>query len=535
MATADEYAAWIVKNQAKKGTPEFDIVAKAYQQARGAQPEAAPQSPADGGGTLQFGPLDTGIKTPGWLDRGLAGMGKAFADTGRGIGQLAGQVSREDVAEQRRLDAPLMDTTAGKVGNIAGNVAMLAPTAAIPGANTVTGAGVIGAATGFLQPSVSTSETVTNTLFGGAGGAAGQRVANSIGNLASQGGGAITQGQRASAQGGRQLGMRLTPGKASGSAMLQKMEAAAESNPLTSGGFDAIKDTNQRAVNRAAARAIGENSDELSTPVLQAAEQRLGAVFNAVADRTPVPLDPQAMGTRLRQIVQDSDGLIGGNASLLDNPLIQRLDGFVNDAGGATREQLRALSSKMGKAARNNMTTQAGDRELGQALFAAQEVVEDAIQNSLSGAQRTAYAEARGQYRNLMNLTAKTNVVNPSSGNVSGRGLASTLMQKDRGGFTMGGNNSDMYAAARFTQAFPDIVGNSGTATRSMGPADYLTGIPGNLLMRLYLSQPVTAAAAAGAGAAGTAARLGNPITRALGRPVGAAGSVSLANLFQEQ
>lgn len=35
MATADEYAAWIVKNSAKRGTPEFDTVAQAYQLAKG--------------------------------------------------------------------------------------------------------------------------------------------------------------------------------------------------------------------------------------------------------------------------------------------------------------------------------------------------------------------------------------------------------------------------------------------------------------------------------------------------------------------
>ena len=34
MATADEYAQWIVKNQDKKGTPEFNTVAQAYQQAK---------------------------------------------------------------------------------------------------------------------------------------------------------------------------------------------------------------------------------------------------------------------------------------------------------------------------------------------------------------------------------------------------------------------------------------------------------------------------------------------------------------------
>lgn len=37
MATTDEYAAWIVKNADKKGTPDFETVAKAYQEAKGGQ------------------------------------------------------------------------------------------------------------------------------------------------------------------------------------------------------------------------------------------------------------------------------------------------------------------------------------------------------------------------------------------------------------------------------------------------------------------------------------------------------------------
>lgn len=43
MATADEYAAWIVKNSAKRGTPEFDTVAQAYQLAKGEEGAAATQ------------------------------------------------------------------------------------------------------------------------------------------------------------------------------------------------------------------------------------------------------------------------------------------------------------------------------------------------------------------------------------------------------------------------------------------------------------------------------------------------------------
>lgn len=468
-------------------------------------------------------------------ERFLAGAGKAVNDVGMGIGQLLGVTSRKDVEEQRKLDAPLMNTTAGKVGNFAGAVGTMIPTALIPGANTVAGAGAIGALSGLLQPSVSTGETVGNLLLGGAGGAGGQAVMNGITRVAARPGTALTQGQQQAAQGGNALGMRLTPGKASGSTTLQKMEAALESHPLTSGGFDAIKNQNQRILNRSSARAIGENADELSTHVLAQAENRLGQVFDAVADATPVPLDPQQVGPRLQQILQDADGLVvlpgmhGRMGGLADHPLWRQIDNFANTQGGATREQLRALSSKLGKAARSNMTTQAGDRELGQALFRAQEVIEDSIQGTLAPAEQAAYNAAREQYRNLMTLTAKTNVVNPSSGNVSGRGLATTLMQRDRGGFTMGRNGSEMYDAARFTQAFPDIVGNSGTATRSIGAADYLTGLPGNMLTRMYLSRPVAAAAGAGAGAVGTGARLmDNRLAQLLMRPVGIAGGLSM-------
>ncbi len=44
MATADEYAAWIVKNEAKKGTPEFETVAAAYKEAKAEEAAAAETS-----------------------------------------------------------------------------------------------------------------------------------------------------------------------------------------------------------------------------------------------------------------------------------------------------------------------------------------------------------------------------------------------------------------------------------------------------------------------------------------------------------
>ena len=115
------------------------------------------------------------------LENLRAGAGKYFADLGRGVGQKLGLVSYQDVAESRKLDAPLMATTAGRVGNIGAGVLTTAPALAIPGANTVAGAAAIGGITGALQPAASTREAITNPLVGAAVGAGAQYVGQKIG------------------------------------------------------------------------------------------------------------------------------------------------------------------------------------------------------------------------------------------------------------------------------------------------------------------------------------------------------------------
>lgn len=122
----------------------------------------------------------------------LAGAGKAFADTGRGVGQLLRKVmpdkaadsiglpTQADIDEAKRLDAPLMKTTAGKVGNIGGSVAIALPTVFIPGAQSVAGSAAVGAGMGFIQPVASDESRLKNTLVGGALGGAAPVVARTI-------------------------------------------------------------------------------------------------------------------------------------------------------------------------------------------------------------------------------------------------------------------------------------------------------------------------------------------------------------------
>lgn len=115
------------------------------------------------------------------FDKAVAGYGKAGADIVRGAGQWLGLVNRDEVAESRKLDAPLMNTGAGRGGNIAGSLAALLPTAFIPGVNTMAGAAAIGAGTGALQPSVSTGETLKDIGIGGVLGPAALGVGRAVG------------------------------------------------------------------------------------------------------------------------------------------------------------------------------------------------------------------------------------------------------------------------------------------------------------------------------------------------------------------
>jgi hypothetical protein len=162
MATLQQLERALVNADKAGDTQAASVLASEITRLRAAQrPAEKPYNPTDDMGTT---------------DRLLAGVGKAMTDFGRGVGQIIPTrrngkweplVTREDIAEARERDAPLMNTTAGMVGNIGGNVAMLAPTALIPGAATIRGGSAIGALTGALAPSTSTGETLGNIALGG--------------------------------------------------------------------------------------------------------------------------------------------------------------------------------------------------------------------------------------------------------------------------------------------------------------------------------------------------------------------------------
>lgn len=480
-----------------------------------------------------------------------AGAGKFLLDTGRGVAQIAGADNQASIDMARERDQELMGSGAGLAGNILGGAAFTAPVALIPGANTVAGTTLAGGALGALQPTSGNESRLFNAGLGAAGGYVGGRIgrglsarraASNAARAASEGGEAaadiavdaaptvgirsgisygtvgddafsgLTQGQRDAMLKGRALGMKLTPGEATGNKGLLRLEAKASSQPMSAGPFDRIKDNNQRVLNRTWANAIGVDDDDLSSPVIAEAYEKAQDVFRNMPQkigRQDIP--PNEAFDLLAGLQADFDGVT-------DTPILK--NGLVNDLinlarnGEASGAQLRSLTSRLGKRINTDFTSASGDRARGEALNRVKDFVDDIIERGLSESDQAAYATARQRWRNLSLLLQRTGTLNPSSGDVKGGAMAALLQQKDRGGFTLGRNQSPHYNATRFAQAFKPIVGDSGTATRSpLQITEALASVPLNIAGRAYTSAPSVSAAVGYNSVANDIARMLGPAT----------------------
>jgi hypothetical protein len=102
MATADEYAAWIVQNADKRGTPDFDTVVQAYELAK-AQ-EAQPR------GTSAAGLAGAAVRGAGPIAGGAA-IGAALGAPVAGVGAIPGAIAGAGAAALAPLVGdPIVDT-----------------------------------------------------------------------------------------------------------------------------------------------------------------------------------------------------------------------------------------------------------------------------------------------------------------------------------------------------------------------------------------------------------------------------------------
>lgn len=175
MATADEYAAWIVKNQSLKGTPDFDTVAKAYQEAKTLETSAGVPGPRQPPSTLAVatsapykaiaGAADLFLTAPQNVAN-LAKMAYGTAVTAAGYPALAPEVTapRQPVTEAF--------TRAG----------LIKPTENMTMGQRMLDVGLQAATGGAISPAASLREVGTSALKGLAAGTAGQATTEATGS-----------------------------------------------------------------------------------------------------------------------------------------------------------------------------------------------------------------------------------------------------------------------------------------------------------------------------------------------------------------
>jgi len=355
MASKEKYAQWIVDNQDKKGTAEFETVAAAYQaSSEGSARPAAPQSDPEISSYVQslvkradevkagYSPTDPTVGMSGG-QRFLAGAGKGMTDIARGAGQMLGMVSEEDIAAARERDAPLMRTGAGVAGNITGNVAAGLPTMLVPGANTYTGAALTGAVLGALQPTVEGESRGANALTGAAGGVAGRAVAGGLSRMLNP--------QTATAA--RELideGVTPTPGQVLGG-IARRTEEAAKSIPFVGQGIRqaesrAIEDFNRAAINRVLAPIGGkaanigyEGIEEASKAVSNAYDDALKGLGRVDTDNT--------FTNRLTSLKTMARSLPNSIQKQFSRIIKEQIEDKITPAGTISPEQLKTATSEL--------------------------------------------------------------------------------------------------------------------------------------------------------------------------------------------
>lgn len=422
----------------------------------------------------------------GTLERFGAAYGKAVPDVVKGIGANLGIVPRSEITEMRTRDAPLMETTAGKVGNIAGNLALLAPTGTVP-INTVPRAMAMGAMYGAAMPAESGGEAAWNIGLGAALSGAGQGAAQAFTRpLTSR----LTPEQLRLANAAAQEGIGLNATQQTGSRALRAAEAAFENIPSTAGRQAAQREAQSRQFTAAALRRAGITGDSATADVLKTQKGALGSEFESIAGRNAINVN-SGLGFNLLSIADQAEKrLVPDQAAT-----VRRMAEEIVKTGQAAPlpgTLYQGYRSELGRMAKGNDA---------QAHFFGQmkKELDSAFRSQIPQVDAQAWDAASRKYANLKTIIDAMGGPGtlPAGGQLSPAQLSSALQRAvTKEGKALG--RGDLNELARIGETFiKPQTPDSGTAQRMLAQA-ILTGGGGYALT----GDPTTALATGAAGLA---------------------------------
>jgi hypothetical protein len=423
-----------------------------------------------------------------------AGLGKSMVDTGRGVGQLMGLVSQQEIDESAKTDKALMGTTAGLIGNVGGQVAQMA----IPGAGAAKGlqmaglggkllaggaiarAAAGGASFAASQPVLTGNSRAENAAIGGLAGGAGQGAVSGLQALAKPAAAAMSPAVSQLAAKAEAMGIPISAAQLSDSKFVKTLASVLEKLPFTGAGN--TRTAQQQSFNQAVSKTFGEDAPAITQQVYSNAKSRIGGEFERLSSQNSLNVSDGLLNKLVT--LQDEAQRFGSNdtaravASAIDE-LLSKAD----KSGVVPGKAYQSLDSKLGK------MTKTGDEK---AMYLAQvrDAVRSSMDDSISKPDQAAWKLAREQYKNLKtirDLVAKEG----ADGNISPALLAGRMNSSPAGKEAMAmGRGGEMGDLARIGQQFlKDKIPDSGTAGRlaamgAMGGGGYALGIdPKTLLL----------------------------------------------------
>lgn len=454
-----------------------------------------------GGGQAQrapsAAPINEAAPSPlgSTAENAAAGAGKAVADLGRGAKQIldipaqllekhfpgvsrwaeshgfpsaaaSAAQTEAGIAESRKRDAPLMDTGAGMAGNAAGTLA----TVMLPGGvasgplrsallnpTTYKAAAAVGATQGAFLPVGAGESRLQNAAIGAASGGVANAMANTLGRVAQPVAKAGSQIYQKAVNVLENAGVPLDAAQKSGSAFLNRVRSSFGDNAFTVGPQRAFMGEQQAAYNRAVLKTMGEHADAAIPEVMGRAWTRIDGVFKNVLDRNKVTIDD----TTLARI-----GQVQAAASESEkNQIVSIANRIVNavDRDGTIKGQVAyGIKKDLDRAANT------ADSELAHHARDLRGALMDAVNGSLSGADKRAFAEARGQFRNMKQIEGTLD--KDGRGDISPAKLSSVMGQKRNRPQSIYGRGPQELVDLAYAgnMLLPDKLPNSGTTARAI-------------------------------------------------------------------
>ena len=281
---------------------------------------------------------------------------------------------------------------------------MLAPTALIPGANTVTGAATIGAVSNALITPGDLKERTKAAAMGGIGGAAGAKASQLFSKAAPA---AVSPNVRTLTD----EGIVLTPGQNAGG-VIKAMEDKATSIPIVGDVINAARKRGLTEFNAAAierAKLPGMQVDGVGTGAVQDLRQGLGQAYDDVLSRSSANALETDFVNKMASLRSMVSSLPAKEQKAFDAIIEREIGGRMAPNGMVNAENLQAVKSGLGTEAQNFATsTDAYQRQLGQALKQADQEFRDLVTraNPQNATELAAIDKAYANFKRIQRAAA---------------------------------------------------------------------------------------------------------------------------------